>query len=381
MVKTAFTGDKKSSNQTEEKSSTVETTTESTMTQGTEASHLSFQLTSHKLNGKNYLEWSQSVKLAIDGRCKLGLLNGEVEQPQVGDPKMSKWRSENSMVIAWLINSMEASIGKPFLFLPTAKDVWDSVKDTYSDLENASQIFELKIKLWKARQGEKEVTLYYNEMMSLWQELDQCYNDEWECPGDGVKAMKKEENERAYLFLAGLNKKFDEVISRILGKKPLPKLREFFSEVRREETRRKVMLKPGFEANDDNSALVTIKNNDDSEKKKKPWCDHCKKYWHTCETCWKLHGKPTNGRKKNGNGRGSQSGDSRAFQTTNGNYEGQSSLEGSPFTKEQLEHLHKFFQSPQFRMNSSIPNSSNNPSSSFAQSGTDFSVFFQCQAL
>lgn len=27
-------------------------------------------------------------------------------------------------------------------------------------------------------------------------------------------------------------------------------------------------------------------------------------------------------------------------------------------------------------MNSSIPNSSNNPSSSFAQSGTDFSVFF-----
>ncbi|XP_040940733.1 uncharacterized protein [Gossypium hirsutum] len=290
MVKTAFTGDKKSSNQTKEKSSTVETTTESTMTQGTEASHLSFQLTSHKLNGKNYLEWPQSVKLTIDGRGKLGHLNGEVEQPQVGDPKMSKWRSENSMVIVWLINSMEASIGKPFLFLPTAKDVWDAVKDTYS-------------------------------------ELDQCYNDEWECPGDGVKAMKKEENERAYLFLAGLNKEFDEVRSRILGKKPLPKLREIFSEVRREETRRKVMLKPGFEANDDNSALVTIKNNDDSEKKKKPWCDHCKKYWHTRETCLKLHGKPTNRRKKNGNGRGSQSGDSRDFQTTNGNYEGRSSLE------------------------------------------------------
>ena len=85
--------------------------------------------------------------------------------------------------------------------------------------------------------------------------------------------------------------------------------------------------------------------------------------------------KPKNGRKKSGNGRGSQSGDNRAFQTTNGNYEGQSSMEGSPFTKEQLEHLHKFFQSPQFRMNSSIPNSSNNLSSSFAQSSTNFSIF------
>ncbi|KAK5771928.1 hypothetical protein PVK06_048184 [Gossypium arboreum] len=87
--------------------------------------------------------------------------------------------------------------------------------------------------------------------------------------GDGVKAMKKEDNERAYLFLVGLNKEFDEVRSWILGKKLLPKLREIFFEVRIEETRRKVMLRPGFEVNDDNSALVTIKNNDDSEKRKK----------------------------------------------------------------------------------------------------------------
>ena len=49
---------------------------------------------------------------------------------------------------------------------------------TYSDVEDASQTFELKIKLWQAKQGENVVTTYYNEMLSLWQELDQCYNDE-----------------------------------------------------------------------------------------------------------------------------------------------------------------------------------------------------------
>ncbi|KAG8496666.1 hypothetical protein CXB51_007795 [Gossypium anomalum] len=108
------------------------------MTQGTKAFHLYFQLTSHKLNGKNYLELLQSVKLAIDGRDKLSHLIEEVKQPQVDDPKMSKWRSENSMIIVWLINSMEAFVAKPFLFLPTVKDVWDAVKDTYLDLENAS---------------------------------------------------------------------------------------------------------------------------------------------------------------------------------------------------------------------------------------------------
>ncbi|XP_075088312.1 uncharacterized protein LOC142170326 [Nicotiana tabacum] len=199
------------------------------MNQNNDSSHLSFQITSHRLNGKNYLEWAQSVWLAIDGIGKLGHLTSEIRRPEAGDPKMKAWRSENSLVIAWHLNSMEPAIGKPYLFLPTARDVWEAVKETYSDVENASQIFELKIKLWKARQREREVTIYYNEMVSLWQELDQCYNDEWECPMDSVKAMKKEENERVYLFLAGLNQGFDEVRSRILEKKSLPSLRETFS--------------------------------------------------------------------------------------------------------------------------------------------------------
>ena len=67
---------------------------------------------------------------------------------------------------------MEPVIGKSYLFLPTAKDVWEAVTETYSDVENAFQIFELKIKLWQAKQGENEVTTYYNEMVSLWLELD-----------------------------------------------------------------------------------------------------------------------------------------------------------------------------------------------------------------
>ena len=50
--------------------------------------HSSFQLTIRKLNGKNYLEWAQSVKLAIDGRGKLGHLNREVSKPVADDPNL-----------------------------------------------------------------------------------------------------------------------------------------------------------------------------------------------------------------------------------------------------------------------------------------------------
>lgn len=40
----------------------------------------SLQLTDHKLNGRNYLEWAQTVKLVIDGKGKLGHLTGEIKK-------------------------------------------------------------------------------------------------------------------------------------------------------------------------------------------------------------------------------------------------------------------------------------------------------------
>ena len=104
------------------------------------------------------MEWAQSVKLAIDGKGRLGYLTGEIKRPKEGDDGFNTWRSENSLVTAWLLNSMEASIAKPHMFMKTAKEVWDSVRETYSDRENASQIFEVKTKLWQSRQGGRDVT-------------------------------------------------------------------------------------------------------------------------------------------------------------------------------------------------------------------------------
>ena len=67
------------------------------------------------------------MKLTIDGRGKLRHLTGEVTQPTTNDLSLKKRQSENSLVIAWLINSMESTIGKPHLFLPTTNDVWEAM--------------------------------------------------------------------------------------------------------------------------------------------------------------------------------------------------------------------------------------------------------------
>lgn len=67
-----------------------ESTTSETSSCETEISHLIgshglensyYHLTMEKLNGRNFREWAQSIKLVIDGKGKLGYLFGETKSP------------------------------------------------------------------------------------------------------------------------------------------------------------------------------------------------------------------------------------------------------------------------------------------------------------
>ncbi|RVX23597.1 Retrovirus-related Pol polyprotein from transposon TNT 1-94 [Vitis vinifera] len=67
-------------------------------------------ITGHKLNGHNYLQWSQSVLLFICGKGKDEYLTGEAAMPETTEPGFRKWKIENSMIMSWLINSMNNDI-------------------------------------------------------------------------------------------------------------------------------------------------------------------------------------------------------------------------------------------------------------------------------
>ncbi|KAL6325730.1 hypothetical protein AAG906_024548 [Vitis piasezkii] len=87
---------------------------------------------------------------------------GELQKPVEGDLNFRTWRSKNSLVTAWLLNSMKPFIVKPNMFLPIAQDVWDS-----------------------------------------------------ENPNDCARRMKREENDQVYMFLAGVSRNLDEIFSKV----------------------------------------------------------------------------------------------------------------------------------------------------------------------
>lgn len=68
-------------------------------------------------------------------------MDGSSPRPAIHDPKYPNWDATNSMVMVWLIHSMEDSIGDTYLFYSTAKEIWDVVSLVYLDLDNSSQLF------------------------------------------------------------------------------------------------------------------------------------------------------------------------------------------------------------------------------------------------
>ncbi|KAI5388231.1 hypothetical protein KIW84_074065 [Lathyrus oleraceus] len=258
------------------------------------------------MNDANYLRWSQSVRMYLMGRGKICYITSDKKQPDKAGADYDTWDAENSMVMTWLVNSIDEEIGANYLCYDTAKELWECVSQMYSDLENQSQIYKLTLKLGEIRQG--------------------------------------------------LNVNFDEVRGRILGRNPIPQIGEVFSEVRRKETRRQVMLgkntaavPPPVEGSTLEIPHVNHKPlpNQRGGDKTHLFCDYCGRNCHTRETCYKLHGRPNHG--KTG-----KFGD-HPMPTTN-------EADSSPCTKEQMDNLLNFL-----KFNSSL----NIPIGTVAQTSKD----------
>ncbi|XP_028754215.1 uncharacterized protein LOC114713703 [Neltuma alba] len=274
------------------------------------------------------MQWSSSVRLYIMGKGKYGYLIGSVQKPAEGDEKYPTWEAENSMVQAWLINSMTTEISAHFTFFQTAKEVWDAARDMFAALKNKAAILEIERFLHDFKKGSLSITQYYTDLVIQWQQLDMYESYDWKCTGDAALYAKIKEEKRVFKFLLGLDDRFEEVRGRIMGLSTLPPLREVFFTVRNEESRKRLTSTELRNEPSQPNALMSKGGPQDDSRKQSKWCDHCRKRGHTREVCWKLHGKPLK--------KGRQ--DGRGFVGTTDN------KKEPEFSKEELNLLRKFLE-------------------------------------
>jgi len=231
----------------------------------------------------------------LKGKGKVSHLTNAV--PFEKDAKFKSWDEEDSMIMAWLWNSMVPEISDTCMFLKSAKKIWEAVEQTYSKAKDAAQIYDVKVKTVAAKQGNKSITEYANQIKPLWMELDHYRVIKANCSEDSAILKEYIGQDRVYDFLVGLNPEYDQVRIQILGKEKVPGLNEVVAIIRSEESRRGLMLETSTTESlamvvKGGTTMVANQRKADQKNYERVWYTYCNKRRHTREKCWKLHGKP-----------------------------------------------------------------------------------------
>ena len=86
--------------------------------------HSSLQITTHKPNNKNSLQWSRAAQMVIHRRRKIRYLHITIKKLNETDPTFHAWDASKSIVMVWLVNSMEENISENYMCYLTTKELW-----------------------------------------------------------------------------------------------------------------------------------------------------------------------------------------------------------------------------------------------------------------
>ncbi|CAO2838307.1 unnamed protein product [Amaranthus hypochondriacus] len=190
------------------------------------------------LRGDNYGEWARSVRNAFKANNKLGFLDGTITQLSTTSPKFSLWIQVNSMLTAWLQNTLDASIRSTVPLTDNVKDMWDDLQQRFS-IGNGPRINELRRQIYSCSQSGESVVAYYGRLRKYWEELQGYLASPCSCPcncGSKVLLAQERDDERTHQFLIGLDPtQFSHVQSNMLMQDPLPSLNTVFSKAITEE--------------------------------------------------------------------------------------------------------------------------------------------------
>ncbi|XP_019451745.1 PREDICTED: uncharacterized protein LOC109353838 [Lupinus angustifolius] len=190
-------------------------------------------LVSKALKGENYHSSSRAMWMSIKTKNKLHFIDGSLPKPSIEDPSFNAWDRCNTLVVSWLTQSIDASIVQSILWMDTALEIWQDLRERYYQ-GDVFRIVELLREIYTYRQGNLSIAAYHNHIKGLWQELDNfrpipgctCTH---KCICNLIPTIKGyRENDYVICFLNGLNEQYEGVRSQIMLMDPLPTINKAF---------------------------------------------------------------------------------------------------------------------------------------------------------
>ena len=197
-------------------------------------------ITQVQLKGDNYEEWARAIRTSLRARRKWSFIEGKIIQPDDNSLELEEWWTVQSMLVSWILNTIEPSLRSTVSYTENAATLWQDIKERFS-VANGPRIQQLKAELADCKQKGLSIVAYYGKLKLLWDELmdyDQfplCSCSGCKCD-IGSKIAKKREEERVHQFLMGLEGDlYRTVRSNLLATEPLPSLNRVYSTLVQEE--------------------------------------------------------------------------------------------------------------------------------------------------
>ncbi|GJX00809.1 ribonuclease H-like domain-containing protein [Tanacetum coccineum] len=162
-----------------------------------------------KLKGtKNYQVWSCAMLLSLEGKNKIGFIDGSCKRSNTDEVLGKQWDRVNVVVLGWILNSISEELFLGQIFSKRAKHVWEELKETYDKLNALWKQYDAMIELPKCVCNASEGFKKHNPLLKLMQ------------------------------FLMGLDDSYMQIISFILSREVLPDVRSAYATISSEESHR-----------------------------------------------------------------------------------------------------------------------------------------------
>ncbi|XP_016511295.2 uncharacterized protein LOC107828489 [Nicotiana tabacum] len=172
------------------------------------------------------------------------------------------------------------------------------------------RVYQVKKELASISQGSMNIPEYYARMKYIWDELSvlNVYSDSHcTCGGGKLDIQKREEDQKVYQFLMGLNEGYANAIRNLLMMSPFSTINKTYSLLVTDERQREIQPhssqfsseSASFSAGSQRSFQKPFQKNfqpKTSFDSRRPSvvCSYCNKPDHTAERCYRKHGFPPN---------------------------------------------------------------------------------------
>ncbi|VFQ73594.1 unnamed protein product [Cuscuta campestris] len=196
--------------------------------------------------------------------------------------------------------SVDESIQPSIVSHSIAYELWNDLKKRYS-CSNGPRVYQLKSELNSLRQKGQSVVSYYNQFITLWNQLygsSDLTGGFWFESAGVMRA--RFDRDKTVDFLLGLDdEQFGNIRSQIIGTEPVPDLDRVYFLVTQEERHRHIVRtrddrtdSVAFAARSDKRPLVPNRS-----------CSHCGRTNHSVDTCFELISFPAQYARGGGRGR------------------------------------------------------------------------------